>query len=176
MNAELFTHEQQQSNKELLEWIEKQASTNLNYRLQSFESLAKDANSLLNIMFAAIGAIVAFCIKHNPTGINDGLLVASLMLLVWLMAVAFLLVFKCIMTSEFLPPGNEPRHLKVDGYSFESIRTYELENVQFSIDCIVKVIERMAFWLDKVRFLMILSPLIFILAYAFHAYLQAIYG
>ena len=156
---------------EKLDWIEKQAAENLKFRLQVREELAKDANNLLTILLAAIGAIVAFAIESSSEEQITPLLMGAIAMTVWLMLVATILVLKCIMTSTLIPPGNEPRNLLLDGYTLGQIKKFELENVQNSIDQTASRNRNIAYWLDKARLSAVASPLIFILALVFEIYL-----
>ena len=151
---------------EKIDWIEKQAAENLKFRLQNCETLAKEANNLLTVLIAAIGAGVAYSIKNAEAGSEAALLVGSIATVTWLMAVAFVLVFKCIRTSLIIPIGNEPKNLSLESYTLEQIKGFELENVQNSIDHMAKRNGNTAHWLDKARFAAIASPLVFILAVA----------
>jgi hypothetical protein len=94
-----------------IDWIEKQAAENLKFRLQICETLAKDANTLLTILIAAIGAVLAYAIKNTENNGDSALLAGAVAMAAWLMVIAFILVFKCIMTSKLMPIGNEPKKL-----------------------------------------------------------------
>lgn len=156
---------------EKIDWIEKQAAENLKFRLQVRETLAKEANNLLTILLAAIGAIVAFAIKNSSEEQITPLLMGAIAMTGWLMLIATILVLKCIMTSTLIPPGNEPKNLLLDGYTLEQIKKFELENVQNSIDQTALRNRNIAYWLDKARLSAVASPLIFILVLVFEIYL-----
>lgn len=151
---------------EKIDWIEKQAAENLKFRLQICETLAKDSNSLLTILITAIGAIVAYVIKNIENNGDNALLAGAIVTTIWLMVVATVLVFQCIMTSELIPIGNEPKKLNLENYTLEEIRTFELENVQNTITHTAQRNQNTAYWLDKVRFATVLSPLSFIVGMA----------
>ena len=158
---------------EKIDWIEKQAAENLKFRLQICETLAKDANNLLMVLLTAIGAVVAYAIKNAGGGELNSLLVGAIALTAWLMVIATFLVFKCIMTSDLMPPGNDPKHLMLEDYTLEQIKGFELENVQNSINHTARRNQKTAYWLDKARFASVTSPLIFILAWAFWTCLES---
>jgi hypothetical protein len=157
---------------EKIDWVEKQAAENLKFRLQNRETLAKEANNLLAILLAAIGAIVAFAIKNSSEGQITPLLIGAISMTGWLMLIATILVLKCIMTSTLIPPGNEPRNLLLDGYTLEQLKKFELDNVQNSIDQTASRNQNIAYWLDKARLSAVASPLVFILVLAFGTYLE----
>lgn len=151
---------------EKIDWIERQAAENLKFRLQICETLAKDANTLLTILVTAIGAVVAYAIKNTENNNDNALLVGAIVMAAWLMVIAFVLVFKCIMTSEIIPIGNEPKNLNLENYTLEQIKGFELENVQISITHTAFRNQNTAFWLDKARLGLLVSPVIFILVVA----------
>ena len=151
---------------EKIDWIEKQAAENLKFRLLVRETLAKEANNLLAILLAAIGAIVAFAIKNASEGEITPLLIGAISMTGWLMLIATVLVLKCIMSSTLIPPGNEPKNLLLDGYTLEKLKKFELENVQNSIDQTASRNQNIAYWLDKARLSAVASPLVFILGLA----------
>jgi len=148
-----------------IDWIEKQAAENLKFRLQICETLAKDANTLLTVLITAIGAVVAYAIKNAENNGDSTLLTGAVAMAAWLMIVAFILVFKCIMTSELMPIGNEPKKLNLENYTLDQIKGFELENVQNSITHTAKRNQKTAYWLDKARLATLSSPLVFILAW-----------
>jgi len=156
---------------EKIDWIEKQAAENLKFRLQVRETLAKEANNLLAILLAAIGAMVAFAIENASEEQITPLLIGAIFMTVWLMLIATILVFKCIVTSALIPPGNEPKNLLLDEYTLEQLKKFELENVQNSINQTASRNQKIAGWLDIARLSAVASPLIFIVALVFGTYL-----
>lgn len=159
---------------EKIDWIEKQAAENLKFRLQNCETLSKEANNLLTLLLAAIGAVVAYAIKSVGNETLNSLLVAAISTGAWLVLVAMILVVKCIMTSELIPLGNEPKNLMLEDYSLDQIKVFELDNVQDSINKMAFRNGNTAYWLDKARLAAVLSPLIFILTWAFWTYLESL--
>ena len=155
-----------------IDWIEKQAAENLKFRLQICETLAKDANTLLTILITAIGAVVAYAIKSTENNGDSALLAGTIAMGAWLMIIALILVFKCIMTSKLIPIGNEPKKLNLENYNLEEIKVFELENVQNSIIHTAKRNQKTAYWLDKARLATVSSPLVFILIWVFWFYLE----
>lgn len=155
-----------------IEWVEKQAAENLKFRLQVRETLAKEANNLLTILLAAIGAIVAYAIKNASEWQTNPMLIGAIATTGWLMLIATILVMKCIMTSTLIPPGNEPKNLLLEAYALDQLKKFELENVQNSIDQTAYRNQGIAYWLDKTRLATVSSPLVFILALASATYLE----
>jgi hypothetical protein len=149
-----------------LDWIEKQAAENLKFRLQICETLAKDANNLLTVLIAAIGAVVAYAINSVSDDNLNMLSIGAIAMTAWLMLVATGLVVKCIVTTDLMPPGNEPKNLSLNGYSLEQIRKFELDNVQNSINHVAIRNQNTVYWLDKARLAAVASPIVFILAAA----------
>jgi hypothetical protein len=125
----------------------------------------------LTVLITAIGAVVAYAIKNAENSGNNALLVGALAMAAWLMIIALILVFKCIMTSELTPIGNEPKKLNLEKYTLDQIKVFELDNVQNAITHTAKRNRKTAYWLDKARLATVSSPLVFILAWVFWIYL-----
>ena len=85
---------------DLLDWAEKSGLENIRFRLQNAETLAKEAVTTLTVLFAGMGAALAYGIKGlaAPHGL-DALTVGAMGLAAWLMVLAGVLIAQCIFVS-----------------------------------------------------------------------------
>jgi hypothetical protein len=149
---------------ELLDYAEKAGVENLKFRLQTFESLSKDANSTLTYLLAGIGGSAAFAANAIEKTSLSPITFGSAVLAVWLMLISFLLVVKCIKTDNLQTPTNEPMNLYQPHLELNVIRENELKNLGERIFLVRSRNQKMARWLDHVRILAITSPVVFALS------------
>lgn len=140
---------------DVLEWAEKAALENIRYQLQSTDTLAKEANTTLTILIAALGAAFAYAITGGRYA------AAATVLTGYLAAACIVLVTKCMMIDEAPAPTNEPRNLVQVGYTLEAMRRAELRNAQERIDRVVQRNDRTALWLNGVRVAAVCAPVVF---------------
>jgi hypothetical protein len=148
--------------KELLDWAEKAALENLKFHLQNADNLAKEANTTLTVMLAALGAALAYALKAFDSGVATTTTAGAVGLTLYLTAVCGLLVFKCMKIAPIPAPTNEPRHLYQKEFELDALREVELTNMQERIDQAVARNDGTTAWLNRVRVLAVLSPLIFL--------------
>lgn len=146
---------------DLIDYAEKAGLENIKFRLQNAETLAKDSASTLTILLAGMGASMAYAIRGfeyvTPTPVTVG----AAALAIWLMTASVLLVIFCIISTPLPVPTNEPLNLYQKDYSLDAIREIELRNLDARIKETAVRNHRVAVWLDRVRFMAILSPLSF---------------
>jgi hypothetical protein len=147
---------------EILDWAEKAGLENLKFRLQTCDTLAKDAGTTLTVLLAGLGATLAYAMKGAEESTSSALTVGAGAMAGWLMFVASVLICKCITTTPIWPPTNEPRNLYQKTYAWDDLREVELENLQKRIDQTAERNLHIAMWLDRVRLMAVASPLIFL--------------
>lgn len=149
----------------LLDWVEKNALENLRFRLQNAESLAKDASSTLTLVLAAMGGTLAYGVK----GLEDRmtpLIGGTWAVAGWLAICAVFIVFRCIQTRELVAPTNEPINIFQPEHSLDDLRRVELKNIQGRIELATARNQAVAYWLDKCRLMLALSPAVFLVGFA----------
>lgn len=151
---------------ELIDWVEAQAQENLKFRLSCLESITKECNTTLTILMAGLGATGAYLFKlfdmANPA---ISILSGALSLCMYLLCLSGLLIFKCLKIAEIQVPTNEPHNLYQKQYTVLQIRESELDNVQERINKAAARNLYTADWLNKIRLLMLISPIIPIVTY-----------
>ncbi|HEX5338937.1 MAG TPA: hypothetical protein VFW53_10920 [Gallionella sp.] len=148
--------------KELLDWTEKAALENLKFHLQNADNLAKEANTTLTVLLAALGAALAYTLKASDSGIVTTATIGVAVLTLYLTSLCGLLVFKCMKIAPIPAPANEPRNLYQKDFEFDALREVELSNMQERIDQAVARNDGTTAWLNRVRIGAVLSPFIFL--------------
>lgn len=151
---------------ELLDWAEKNGLENLRFRLQISEALAKDASSTLTLTLAAMGGAMAYGIKGLEGGTVSPLVIGILAVTGWLAFCAMLIVFRCIQTRELVAPTNEPNNIFQPEYALDDLRRVELKNIQMRIEQATARNWTVAYWLDKSRLMLALTPAVFLVGFA----------
>lgn len=149
---------------ELLDWVEKAALENLRFRLQNTETLAKEAAATLTVLLAGMWAALAYAVKVFESGGGSVLAWGAAALSAWLMLCGMLLVWKCLMTQNLSIPTNEPKNLLQKQYALDALREAELLNIQGRIDQAAQRNHYVAAWLDRCRWMLLLSPVAFVIA------------
>jgi len=125
---------------------------NMEFHLENSESLSRDANASLSILLSAgLGAL----------GYTAHLLEASAPTQVWaatgaaavhLLIICGMMVRHCLSADDIMPPTNEPRNLKCEGYEWEEILPVEIDNLQVRIDFNQARNRRTGICLNKLRY------------------------
>jgi hypothetical protein len=153
--------DERRSERELIDWVEKQALENLRFRIQDAENISKESNTTLTILLAALGGGIAYTAKLLEADSEQTVVVAMATTLVYIAVLCAVLLQKCMKIVAMPVPTNEPRNLFQKRFSLDAIREVELSNVQARIDEAVARNDASAAWLNRVRFLAILAPLVF---------------
>lgn len=152
------------SNKKLLDWVEQNANEALKFSLSVTESLLKDATFLLNILIAGIGGAITLTASIFHGGGDLLLAVPAGVSGLYLVFVGYVLLHKVIRTADFFGPGNLPSNLYQPKHSLLDLKEAELMNVEIKKDSNSRRNTNMAQWLDRCRYMTLLTPLVFIAA------------
>lgn len=146
-----------------LDWIEKGADDNLQFRLHVTEALAKECAGLLLLLMTAIGGALAYVVQAlDKSSALTPLVVGVMGVMLWWMAIGILLMGKCILMREIPVPGMPPVPAlapELNGYSLDELRRFQLGHVQERIDSIRARNGHTALWLDRCRLAFIASPI-----------------
>jgi hypothetical protein len=148
------------------EWAEKAGTENLKNRMDSGDVLLTQANTLLSILLVGIGGGMSYALKLAETGGGSVQLWGAAGATAWLSWVAAVLVFKCIATRETEVLGASPASVyKPDLCLTEvQVRGYFMDLVQDRIAFTIERNKAVAYWLDRCRFAVIATPVVFTLA------------
>lgn len=150
----------------LLDWVEKNALENLRFRIQNAETLAKDASSTLTLALAAMGGALAYGVKGLEGGTVTPLIGGTLASTAWLAICAMVIVFRCLQSRELVAPTNEPGNIFQPEHSLDDLRRVELRNIQGRIEQATARNQAVAFWLDRCRLMLALTPAVFLAGFA----------
>lgn len=153
---------------ELIDYAIAEGKESINFHLKNMEAISKDSSVTLSFLFAGGGASLGAAIKFGAGngGENSAELVWPMAALgCYLFILGGLLVAKCFVARENFSPANEPLNLFQPEYDLYTIKEVELENLDERIKLNRKRNVRTAFWLSFVRYGLLLSPFIFLLAW-----------
>ncbi len=145
---------------ELLDWVEKQALENIRFHIQTSEHLTKESNTTLTLLLAGIGGAVAYLTKLFDSQAEFWLVTAVGAFGVQLIVLAAILIWYCLRTDVMWPPTSEPLCLFQPSFTVDRLREVELENIQGRINQVVQRNNRVATWLDRVRFGAVAAPIV----------------
>lgn len=146
-----------------IEWIERAGQENLRFRLGNSETLAREAQQTLTLLLAGMGAALAYVVKMLEAAAMTAVGVGVAALTAWLMLAAGVLVVKCVLSRDLPVPANEPDNLWQEGWTIEMDRMGELKGLQARIDATRARNHAVAAWLDRVRLMAVVSPVVFML-------------
>lgn len=149
------------------EWAERNGREHLRGRLATGDYLTVQANTLLSIVLAGIGAMLVYGTRIFDSASRVGPLEwGSAVCAAWLCAVAVVLSFRCIVTRETQVLFNEPVNIYKPElkHSRDEILSFEIENLQIQIDKTKLRNANVARWLDICRYAAIGTPAVFAVA------------
>lgn len=149
-----------------LEWIEKQAQESLKARFQTAELVAKEVQTTLTVLLAAIGGSAAYGAKIFDVSLTGPVETAAAITCVYLIALAVTLVVSCMMFVSYPALYQEPENLMQAAFSIDEIREAEINNLQVRIIEAAGINAKRAKWLNWLRIAAAISPLIFALVAA----------
>jgi len=150
---------------EALTWIEKCATDNLKDHVASIQILKSEATATLTIFLTGMGATLGYLVNlisvtpHAPT------FWGVLALLAYLFLLSGLLVLMVMRVAPAPAVTNEPLSLMQSEMTRVQILQSELENIQKRIGHARARTGRMGKWLNRIRGLLLLSPIVFGLAW-----------
>ena len=154
-----------------LDYAEKAGIENLKERTQNGDLIHREANTLLALLLSGAGAALYFSAKQDP--LSSVAFVVSF----WLFAVALTLTLKCLMFGDYPAVWNEPKNLNQKDLELETIRVFELQNLQQRIDQAAALNYTKSGWLNKCIIAACTTPVIgfiawLVLAHGFSALAQ----
>jgi hypothetical protein len=138
---------------------------NMEFHLGNSETLSRDANTSLSILLAAglgaLGYTANLIDKSAPTEVWA----ATGAVAVHLLIICGMMVRHCLSADDIMPPTNEPRNLKCEGYEWEEILPVEIDNLQVRIDFNQARNKRTGTWLNRLRYAAFAVPTTFALVW-----------
>jgi hypothetical protein len=150
------------------EYIQQEAAKNIAFHYDCMDCLQKESNNTLTFLYVVVAAAFSGSVNLFSSHGSKLLGLSLLVLCAYLAVLAMYLVFGCLMARDAEAPANEPKNLALkDTLTSEEIQDFELENLQARIDNTRLRNEKTAKNLNRIRVLICLSPLFFLLVTAF---------
>lgn len=144
-----------------LDWIEKQGQESLKSRFDTAEILAKEAQTTLTVLLAAIGGSAAYGAKIFEAGASGPMEIAAAVTCAYLVVLALALVAACMMFISYPALRQDPANLMHPNCSLDEIREAELNNLGERITEAAAINAKRAKRLNRLRIAVALSPLLF---------------
>lgn len=149
-----------QQDSAVLEWAESAGLENLRRHSSNADDLNSQSHTTLVLLLAAAGASTAYALeKFDESGVTWLVCFVSA-ITIWLFLLCAVLVWKCLKISSFPSVTNEPENLAQPGYSLDSLRAVEIENIQARIEEAAQRNHITARWLNYIRMSATLSPVV----------------
>lgn len=145
---------------EKLDWIERAAIENMKRRADNADLIHKEANTLLAILLSGGGAALYFAAKGTD------LSAIAFVVSCWLFGVALFVTLRCLMFSDYPAIWNEPKNLVIGEYCLDTLRKYELENLQARIEDTTRLNYEKSEWLNRCILATCATPLVAFIAWA----------
>ena len=152
---------------ELREFAATAGQENIKFHLECAESIAKESNTTLTILFTGAGASLGYWMKLLEIGHHPDLSCGTAAVSVYLCLLAFALWYGGMSIGDIQPPTNEPKNLTLSGLTLDDVRQDELKNLQWRIEQNIHRNKIRAAWLNYVRLGVTFTPAIFGLGLGF---------
>jgi hypothetical protein len=159
----------QANRRAVVDWAEGMGLETLRNHLGAMTELKKEAAQTLTVFLAGASALVGYVISALDKPSDAAVVLASAVLGIYVFVLCGLIVSKCMVVADAPTVGNHPLRLAQVKYSITAIKEAELKNIEERIAQAKERNEGTARWLNRVRGLALLSPLVFSFAWmAFH--------
>lgn len=143
----------------VFEWAEHSGMENLKEHHEAGNLIASQASTTLTILLAGVGGSLAYAV--NVSSPLAGLPIAAAWLCSYLVLLAVLVALKCLHVGDAPPVHNHPKHLAVRGHSLDALREAEIKNIELRIAALSGRNAVRARWLNGLRMMAALAPLVF---------------
>lgn len=138
---------------------------NMEFHLDNSETLSRDANTSLGILLSAGLGALGYTAHLIETTAPTEVWAATGAVAVHLLIICGLMVRHCLSADDIMPPTNEPRNLKCDGYEWDEILPVEIVNLQVRIDFNQARNKRTGSWLNRLRYAAFAVPITFVVVW-----------
>ena len=162
----------EKNKRELLDFCFKQGEKNFNFDLDCANTLEKNSNTTLSFIISFGGASLFGLVNYLAQDRYD--IVTGLAgLILYFLGIAFLLVQKCLFARPISPPGNDPINLYQPDFSLTQIMDAEINQLEKRIQTNIERNKETGRWLNRVRYMIFLSPFIFLWALQFYQFFSS---
>ena len=149
-----------------LEWVEKQGIDSLKARFATAELIAKETQTTLTVLLAAIGGSAAYAAKLFDVGPSGPAEIAAAVVCIYLIVLTVVLVAACMTFKSYPALHQDPENLMHPEHSIDAIREEEIKNIGKRIADATSINALRAKWLNGLRIAAALSPFLFAIAAA----------
>lgn len=153
--------------KKLIDYAEQEAKILASFQIECADAVERASNTLLNILLSGAGGGLALAISLYERGAEDWVLIGTFATSIYLFILCGILVRFCLWSSEISPTANEPNHIyneNTRSLELVLVKYYELKNRQQSIEYNRTRNENVGAWLNTVRSMAALTPLIIVIS------------
>lgn len=138
---------------------------NIEFHLDNSETLSRDANTSLSILLTAGLGSLGYTAHLIETSAPTEAWAATGAVTIHLLIICGMMVRHCLSADDIMPPTNEPRNLKCEGYEWGEILPAEVDNLQVRIDFNQARNKRTGAWLNRLRYAAFAIPVTFALVW-----------
>lgn len=145
----------------LLDYAEREGKAAMAFDIACTDALERAGNTLLNILLAGAGGALALAVTFYQSSADQWVIAGMGAVSVYLFALSALLVWGCLWARDICPPANEPQNLfnsETKRRRYFDIRRENIESLQRRIDWNTSRNDLTGMWLNRVRFLVALTP------------------
>jgi len=155
-------------NKELIEYAEQEAKILAAFQIECADALERAGTTLLNILLSGAGGGLALAISLYGKNEAQWLIVGTFSTSFYLFCLCAFLTYKCLWSRGIRPLGNQPNNIYNDYYKNIDITKFKSLNLstrQLTIEENRERNDQMGFWLNSVRVMASITPMIMIISY-----------
>jgi hypothetical protein len=157
---------------ERLKWAEEHGLKNLQEKFSTADNMAKEAQTTLTYVLAGMGGTFGYILSVAEKPVNTAM-AGAIVLCIYFVVLGIYLAAKAFFISEYPSPYQQPKNLLArPDLSIDEVRHGELLNIEERLRETREWISKKALAVNRVRFALILSPLVFLLG----AIIFKIYG
>lgn len=157
---------------ERLKWAEDHGLKNLQEKFTTGDNINKEAQTTLTYVLTGMGGTFAYVLQSLSKPV-DGAIVGAGALCLYFALLGVYLVRKTFFLGPFPSPYQQPqRLLERDDLSIDDVREGELLNIADRIDEAAAWIDNRAKVINRIRALLVASPLVFLAAIAAYRFTQ----
>ena len=154
----------EKNKKELLEFCFDQGEKNFNFDFDCANTLERNSNTTLSFIISFGGASLFGLVNYLAQDRYD-IVTGLAVLILYFLGIAFLLVQKCLLARPISPPGNNPINLYQPDFNLTQIMDVEINQLEKRMQRNIERNKEAGKWLNRVRYMIFLSPFIFWGAY-----------
>lgn len=153
--------------REVMDWAEARGLEYLKEHMTNVDTLKNDSSTLLTILIAAGGATLAYLLKAPEKHVSAEMMWGATILLFYFFVLGTVLIGKCLTAKHTQTVNNSASSLYQEGkFKLVDLKPVEFKNMKERSDNLIARNKATAYWLNRVRYAALCSPLAFAVGYA----------